>query len=445
LQKEITKLEALLQKLNSKKICGETYECPKCKTSLYFSEEGELSILENHSNEKEEDIEQQLKNVKKDLEKTKNLQSQTVEWLKTIKDISDLLSKKPLEYTVSFDNEKFLRNRDLISEIKSQKEKYLHLQESMECIKSEDISKYPSSIKSLFIEVEEKKKIFPKKFKPFSDLNDMHKKYDELKEFIKEERRKRSESLSIDKDISSRLAKLKVIENSLSKNFLNSDENRIQILESEFEKLRKKSIGISEKLSSLHEILSVALDQEKYEKDVERLEHLNKEIQQSKEELRLFQRQHEGALGLLHSDKEAQILSLKTTLSKINSYSKYYLDKIFDGDDDSVSVTLQSHKISSSGDTIAKINTNIVYKGQIYNSFDEFCGGEGQKCELAFLFGVNDMLGSNMVFLDECINNLDSESNMKTLNTLKKICGNKLIIVIAHEAVLGIFDKVIQF
>ena len=34
--------------------------------------------------------------------------------------------------------------------------------------RSENIEKYPPAIKSLFLEVEEKKKIFPKKFKPFS-------------------------------------------------------------------------------------------------------------------------------------------------------------------------------------------------------------------------------------------------------------------------------------
>jgi DNA repair protein SbcC/Rad50 len=444
-QKELLKLEALFQKLNSRKICGETYECPKCKTNLYFAEDGTLSIMEQESSDKGDgDIDEQIKRVKKDIEQTKNLQSQTVEWIKTIKDISELLSKKPLEYTVLFDNEKFLRNRDQILEIKNKKEKHKNLNETLSILQTDDIMKYPPSIKSLFLEVEEKKKIFPKKFKPFFDLNEMKKKYEDLKEKISEERRKRSDTLTIDKEISNRQSKLKVIESSLSKNFLSSDENRIQILENEFGDLRKQSISISEKLSMLHETLSVALDQEKYHKDVERLEILSEEIYSAKEELKMYQRHLEGALGLLHSDKEAQILSLKTTLSKINSYSKFYLDKMFE-DDDPMSVTLQSHKLSSTGDTIAKINTNIVYKGQIYNSFDEFCGGEGQKCELAFLFGVNDMLGSNMVFLDECINNLDSDSNMKTLYLLKKICGNKLIIVISHEAVLGIFDEVIYF
>lgn len=444
LQKELSKLEVLFQKLNSRRICGETYECPKCKTNLYFSEDGVLSIMEIDEKNKGENVEEQIKLTKKDIENVKKLQLQTVEWIKTIKDISELLSKKPLEYTVFFDNEKFLRNRDQILEIKNKKEKLEKLSETLSILQTEDISKYPLSIKSLFLEVEEKKKIFPKKFKPFSNLNEMKENYEKLKEKISEERRKRSDTLSVDKEISTRQSKLKIIENSLSKNFLSSDENKIQTLEKEFEELRTRSISISEKLSLLHETLSVAIDQEKYHKDVERLEILSQEIHSAKEELELYQRQLEGALGLIHSDKEAQILSLKTTLSKINSYSKFYLDKMFE-DDDPMHVTLQSHKLSSTGDTIAKINTNIVYKGQTYNSFDEFCGGEGQKCELAFLFGVNDMLGSNMVFLDECINNLDSENNMKTLYLLKKICGNKLVVVISHEAIVGIFDEVIYF
>ena len=152
-------------------------------------------------------------------------------------------------------------------------------------------------------------------------------------------------------------------------------------------------------------------------------------------------------LGLVASDKEAQILSLKTTISKINLYSKWYLDRIFEEDKDKISVSLQSHKLSAKGDLKPKINTRINYKGCQYDSYDDFCGGESQKCELAFLFGVNDMLGSKIVLLDECVNNLDAENNMKILYTLKKITeqGNKLTIAISHEAVRGVFESVIDF
>jgi len=76
----------------------------------------------------------------------------------------------------------------------------------------------------------------------------------------------------------------------------------------------------------------------------------------------------------------------------------------------------------------------------------DLSGGEKQKCELAFLLAVHDILGGKILMLDERLNNMDTEVNMDVLNFLKRCCSgtNRIILVISHEAVHGVFDHVID-
>lgn len=448
LNKDIEKCKVDVDDLSKKELQGDVYKCPKCKSSLFFGE-GELHIS---SVKNKDDIVKDYKSLidekRKEIDEMIFLSSKVNGWLNTIKDISNLLSKEKPKITVDFNPETLCNFREQIANNKQQKDKLSDFQNELSILEGNEINKYPSTLKGLFLEVEEKKKFLPRKFKPLSNIDVLQKQCEELKIFIIDEKRKRSEVLSLNKEISLRESKLKLINGSLSKNFLKTgSENRLEDLEESFNKLRKDSLEYSGELSSIQNLLSASLDFENYKKGIERLEDISNNLEKSKEDLRIYQRTLEGTLGLVASDKEAQILSLKTTISKINLYSKWYLDRIFEEDKDKISVKLQSHKLSNKGELKPKINTKIVYKGNYYDSYDDFCGGESQKCELAFLFGVNDMLGSKIVLLDECVNNLDAENNMKILYTLKKITehGDKLTIAISHEAVKGVFESVINF
>ena len=52
------------------------------------------------------------------------------------------------------------------------------------------------------------------------------------------------------------------------------------------------------------------------------------------------------------------------------------------------------------------------------------------------------MLGCKILILDECLNNLDATINMNVLSKLKDTTNkekDKLILVVSHEAVKGVF------
>ena len=88
-----------------------------------------------------------------------------------------------------------------------------------------------------------------------------------------------------------------------------------------------------------------------------------------------------------------------------------------------------------------QIRTIIEHRGYIYDNIDELSGGERQRCELAFLLAVCDMMNSPILLLDECLNNLDSTMNTDVLTYLRDICSTRLILIVSHEAVKGVFDK----
>lgn len=153
----------------------------------------------------------------------------------------------------------------------------------------------------------------------------------------------------------------------------------------------------------------------------------------------------EGCLGLEEACKEAEILALEKTVTGINAHSEIYLKEMFE---DPITVYLTTVKETSKSVKL-QMNTLVEYKDTIYDSIDELSSGERQRCDLAFLLGVSDMLSGSILLLDECLNNLNEEINTDILSKLKAYisANNKLCIVIAHEVkdeALGIFDDIVK-
>ena len=161
------------------------------------------------------------------------------------------------------------------------------------------------------------------------------------------------------------------------------------------------------------------------------------------EKIRLINDRIKGVQGLYELAIQAEFLSLTKTINCINEHAKPYLASMFESP---IVAKLQIKRVTKQGNVAAKpsIEIQIAYDGNIYNDIDELCGSERQRCDLAFLFGVNDMLNSKILLLDECMNNMDSEMNMEVLSYINDFKADKQILMISHEAIHGVFDKVIR-
>lgn len=141
---------------------------------------------------------------------------------------------------------------------------------------------------------------------------------------------------------------------------------------------------------------------------------------------------------LLDLSRQAEVFAIDSVIQSINSHARVYLDQMFE---DPMEVRLEN-----TGK--AKMTTTINYNGKEYTSIDELSGGERQRVNLAYILGVNDMLGSGILFLDECLNNLDSQTNMEVIQFIRDVFigddTTKLVFTISHEAIKGIFDSTIN-
>ena len=71
-------------------------------------------------------------------------------------------------------------------------------------------------------------------------------------------------------------------------------------------------------------------------------------------------------------------------------------------------------------------------------------GGEIQRIVLAFNLALSDMFNLPILLLDESTSNLDQELTNTVINGIKSNYNNKLVILIAHQVISGIFDNVIE-
>ena len=90
------------------------------------------------------------------------------------------------------------------------------------------------------------------------------------------------------------------------------------------------------------------------------------------------------------------------------------------------------------------VKTVLTYKGHEYDNTEQLSGGEFDRCILASICGINTMLQSPFLILDESLASLDTQNNTDILSFLKEFSKDKLILVCSHEAIQGIFDTVIE-
>ena len=98
-----------------------------------------------------------------------------------------------------------------------------------------------------------------------------------------------------------------------------------------------------------------------------------------------------------------------------------------------IEVRLENYKPTGKGKnmrTEGKMNMSIFYKNNEYDSISQLSGGERDRVNLAFILAVNDMIGGEILFLDECLSSLDTETNTDIYMFLKNNCQHRLIIAV---------------
>jgi ABC-type transport system involved in cytochrome bd biosynthesis fused ATPase/permease subunit len=71
-------------------------------------------------------------------------------------------------------------------------------------------------------------------------------------------------------------------------------------------------------------------------------------------------------------------------------------------------------------------------------------GGELSRVILAFTLALADMFNVPLILLDEVTSSLDQDMNSIIIESVKTHFTNKLVLLISHQSLTGIYDKIIN-
>lgn len=138
--------------------------------------------------------------------------------------------------------------------------------------------------------------------------------------------------------------------------------------------------------------------------------------------------------------QQAESLSVKSVLRKLNAFANSYLQDFFI--DEPMICKLVPYKETLKKQKKPSIGLEIEYKGHSLKELDTLSGGERDRVILAYTLACADIQHANLVCLDECTSSLDVESANRVFQSLKNRSFDRLYLVIAHQIVTGLFDVI---
>lgn len=147
-----------------------------------------------------------------------------------------------------------------------------------------------------------------------------------------------------------------------------------------------------------------------------------------------------AATTLKNKILEAESMAISNIIDTINMHARSYLDCFFS--DHPISVQLQPFK-ETKNSTKPCINMSIEYKGMECD-LSMMSGGELSRVVLAYTLALSEMFNTPLLLLDECTSSLDQELTNVVFDGIRDNFGGKLVIIIAHQVIVGTFDKIIN-
>ena len=250
--------------------------------------------------------------------------------------------------------------------------------------------------------------------------------------YIKDSAEKKLKKLSI--SLGECVKKLSDLRGKLPKKSMTTLQRNIVEKKKQVELLLKKQVKYTR---ILHKIETFKI----YASERERQKKLKEELKTTKAAAKEMKDRTTGAAILRTKIKEAEGLCLLSFVQSIQGEVQMYLDEFFSKDP--LSLRLSTQKISKKGTSKPEINITMDYKGRECDP-SSLSGGELQRVILAFTLAFTERFNLPFLLLDECTSNLDQELTSEVVHVVKKYQHSRPILLVAHQVVLGIFDKVVN-
>lgn len=207
----------------------------------------------------------------------------------------------------------------------------------------------------------------------------------------------------------------------------------INNLNLEIEQLEQNKIEIEDNLRSIERYIQ-------YEKELEEYESWNIKIEKLKEQEIEYRNEYTASCTLKDKIVEAESLSMINIIESINQYVQIYLEDFFP--ENPILIRLLPFKETKKSNK-PQINIEIEYKCMNCD-IKSLSGGELDRVILAFTLALGDMFNIPLFMLDEVTSSLDQEMNSIIIESVKKHFDNKLVLVISHQSLTGIYDRIIN-
>jgi DNA repair exonuclease SbcCD ATPase subunit len=255
---------------------------------------------------------------------------------------------------------------------------------------------------------------------------------EELRDTIVKQKSTRASIESLKSSISTLTAKkgsIKLVE------FVDVDalEERKRVLEEE-------ACELAENIDTLTESVALIERYKEYRKKIEAVEKEKVLIEALKKEEVVHRAKYNACLKMKEKVAEAESIALTNVINSINAHVQSYLDTFFPTDP--MSARLCAFKETKKSEK-ALINIEIDYKGAEFKT-DMLSGGEYSRLMLAYTLALAELFNSPLLMLDECTSSLDQELTNIVIDGIKSAHGTKLVIMVVHQAVCGLFDRFIS-
>jgi len=440
-KQELQNNKELIDKLEKQKII---YCCPSCNKKLSFRD-NKLHINEDDFINEDIDVD----NIKKEVIKLKN-------------------NIKTLESEIS-DNESSLKRKNKlekeINEIKSQYDEDINentLSEDLEYFENYYKAEQVKNKRILTIKNNIEEDIFSSSYESFKrELSNLERKVNKLKKtfeefddeyseeelrdiIIKEEKNKEAierqlnekEKLEEERKLFNKQTKDKK-DKHISKyeeiRHIEDIESLIKENKEKIDELETKKEEHIKNLENIQKYNDYIKEKDNYESWTKKLKDL--EIQEKDDRLK-----YSGATLLKEKILEAESIALANIVDSINTHAQLYLDAFFA--DNPIIVRLLPFKETKKNNK-PQINIEIQYK-DMECDLNMLSGGELSRVVLAFTLALGEMFNTPMLLLDESTASLDQEATTVVFDAIKENFKGKMVLIIAHQVIQGVFDKIIK-
>jgi DNA repair exonuclease SbcCD ATPase subunit len=438
-QENLDNKQKILDKIHNQR---EIYKCPNCDAGLHMIDfkltltEGYIEEVNIDTKTLDDEIQQELLMVtqlKKQLSKSEH----------------QLITKNNIEAKIDAIIDKY----DDLPDIESIKDDITHLQQYKICqqnnekrmrilqenITSEKLSKIYYNYKKSVDDI-------------YTNLCLMRTKVGTVDTEYTED--KLRDIISLQENYSKRLKEITNL-----KNELNNDKEELLKNISNVIKIHKEKYGdfndmISTEIKEHQDILAKLLEKKvihqanmtqielwkKYQTELKTYNEWKDKVSTLKSKEKTDRNRYTAATTLKTKILEAESMAITNIIDTINTHAREYLDCFFT--DNPISVQLVPFKETKKS-TKPCINMVIEYKGMECD-LTMLSGGELSRVVLAYTLALSEMFNTPLLLLDECTSSLDQDLTNVVFDGIREHFAGKLVIIIAHQVIVGTFDKIIN-